>query len=95
MKGYVVCMWEKINSEEKLKEYAIKATFAAEKYSGKFLIRGGQQTEFEEKGYERTVVAEFNSYNDALECYNSSEYQSALVHVKDSALRLFTVVEGI
>ena len=26
MKGYVVCMWEKINSEEKLKEYAIKAT---------------------------------------------------------------------
>ena len=42
MKGYVVCMWEKINSEEKLKEYAIKATSAAEKYSGKFLIRGGK-----------------------------------------------------
>ena len=95
MKGYVVCMWEKINSEEKLKEYAIKATFAAEKYSGKFLIRGGQQTEFEEKGFERTVVAEFNSYDDAIECYNSSEYQSALIHVKGSALRLFTVVEGI
>ena len=36
MKGYVVCMWEKINSEEN-KEYAIKATFAAEKYL--YLIR--------------------------------------------------------
>ena len=25
MKGYIVCMWEKINSEVKLKEYALKA----------------------------------------------------------------------
>ena len=32
MKGYVVCVWEKINSEEKLKEYAVKAKIAADKY---------------------------------------------------------------
>ena len=32
MKGYVVCVWEKINSEEKLKEYALKAKTAADKY---------------------------------------------------------------
>ena len=24
MKGYVVCVWEKIDNEEKLKEYALK-----------------------------------------------------------------------
>ena len=33
MKGYVVCVWEKIDNEEKLKEYALKAKIAADKYS--------------------------------------------------------------
>ena len=32
MKGYIVCVWEKINSEEKLDEYALKAKIAADKY---------------------------------------------------------------
>ena len=93
-KGYWVVR-ANVNNLEEYSKYIEIATEIIKNYKGKFLIRGGQQTEFEEKGYERTVVAEFNSYNDALECYNSSEYQSALVHVKDSALRLFTVVEGI
>ena len=32
MKGYIVCVWEKIDNEEKLKEYALKAKIAADKY---------------------------------------------------------------
>ncbi len=93
-KGYWVVSANVSNLEEYSK-YVEIATGIIKNYKGKFLIRGGQQTEFEEKGFERTVVVEFNSYKDALECYNSSEYQSALVHVKSSALRLFTAVEGI
>ena len=42
MKGYVVCVYKNISNEEKLKEYAIKARAAVEKYKGKFLIRGGR-----------------------------------------------------
>ena len=42
MKGYVVCVYKSINNEEKLKEYAVKAKAAVEKYKGKFLIRGGK-----------------------------------------------------
>jgi len=93
-KGYWVVK-AKVSDLGEYSKYIDIATDIVKKYNGKFLIRGGQQTEFEEKGFERTVVVEFNSYKDALECYNSSEYQSALVHVKGSALRLFTVVEGI
>ena len=37
MKGYVVCVYKNITNEEKLKEYAIKARAAVEKYKGKFL----------------------------------------------------------
>ena len=36
MKGYWVCIYEKIHNEEKLKEYAVKAKPAVEKFSGKF-----------------------------------------------------------
>ena len=36
-------MKEKIYNEEKLKEYAVKAKPAVEKFSGKFLIRGGKK----------------------------------------------------
>ena len=39
MKGYVVCVYKDITNEEKLKEYAVKARTAVEKYKGKFLIR--------------------------------------------------------
>ena len=42
MKGYVVCVYKNISNKEKLKEYALKAKSAVEKYKGKFLIRGGK-----------------------------------------------------
>ena len=41
MKAYWVCVYEKIDNAEKLKEYAVKAKPAIEKFSGKFLARGG------------------------------------------------------
>ena len=44
MKGYVVCVYKSISNEEKLKEYAVKARAAVEKYKGRFLIRGGRST---------------------------------------------------
>ena len=39
MKSYWVCIYEQINNNEKLKEYAIKAKPAIEKFSGKFIVR--------------------------------------------------------
>ena len=65
------------------------------KHNGKFLVRGGQQIEVEGEGFERTVLIEFNNFDEALSCYNSDEYQEALNYVKNSAKRLVTIVEGI
>ena len=41
-KGYIVCVYEAIKNDEALKNYAIKARSAVEKYNGKFLVRGGK-----------------------------------------------------
>ena len=80
MKGYVVCVWEKINNEEKLNEYAVKAKIAADKYSGTFIIRGGKNRTNEGINSPRTTVVEFPDYNTAIEFYDSPEYLS-LIHI--------------
>ena len=94
MKGYVVCVYKSISSEEKLKEYAVKARAAVEKYKGKFLIRGGNFTTNEGDKSPRTVVIEFQSYDEANLFYNSNEYQEAHDVLKGHAVRHHQTIEG-
>jgi len=95
MKGYVVCVYKGISSEEKLKEYAVKARAAVEKYKGKFLIRGGKMTTNEGNNSPRTVVIEFPSFDEANLFYNSKEYQSAHEILKGHAVRHHQIIEGV
>tara|TARA_B100001057_G_scaffold492983_1_gene586520 strand:+ start:21 stop:308 length:288 start_codon:yes stop_codon:yes gene_type:complete len=94
MKGYVVCVYKNITSDEKLKEYAIKARVAVEKYKGKFLIRGGRSTTNEGEESPRTVVIEFPSFDQANSFYKSKEYQDAHSILKGYAERQHQTIEG-
>ena len=94
MKGYVVCVYKNITNEEKLKEYAIKARTAVEKFKGKFLIRGGRSTSNEGEKSPRTVVIEFSSYDEANNFYNSKEYQNAHSILAGYAERQHQTIEG-
>ena len=94
MKGYVVCVYKSITNQEKLKEYAVKARVAVEKYKGKFLIRGGKSSSKEVDKSPRTVVIEFPSYDEANTFYQSEEYQDAHSILKGSVERQFQVIEG-
>ena len=94
MKGYAVCVYKSISSEEKLKEYAVKARAAVEKYKGKFLIRGGRSTSNEGDKSPRTVVIEFPSYDEANNFYQSEEYQNAHNVLKGYADRQHQTLEG-
>ena len=94
MKGYVVCVYKSISNEEKLKEYAVKARAAVEKYKGKFLIKGGRSTINEGDKSPRTVVIEFPTYNEANLFYNSEEYQDAHAVLKGHVIRHHQTIEG-
>ncbi len=94
MKGYVVCVYKNITNEEKLKEYAIRARAAVEKFKGKFLIRGGRSTSNEGEKSPRTVVIEFPSYDEANKFYKSEEYQDAHSVLKGYAERQHQIIEG-
>ena len=94
MRAYWVCIYETINNPEKLKEYALKAKPAVEKFSGKFLVRGGKNRTNEGIESSRTIVVEFPNYNTALECYDSKEYQEAHDILNGHVTRHHQVVEG-
>ena len=94
MKGYWVCIYETIDNPEKLKEYAHKAKSAIEKFSGKFLVRGGKNRTNDGMDSPRTVIVEFPDYNTALDCYDSLEYQEAHEILEGHVVRHHQIVEG-
>ena len=94
MKAYWVCIYEKIDNLEKLKEYAVKAKPAIEKFSGKFLVRGGKNRTNDGIESPRTIVVEFPDYNTAIECYDSAKYQEAHDILKGHVVRHHQIIEG-
>ena len=94
MKAYWVCIYEKINNAEKLKKYAVKAKPAVEKFSGKFLVRGGKNRTNDGIKSPRTIIVEFPDYNTAVECYDSAEYQEAHDILKGHVVRHHQIIEG-
>ncbi|TYB91024.1 DUF1330 domain-containing protein [Oceaniovalibus sp. ACAM 378] len=68
------------------------AVFA--RYGARFIVRGGQQQVVEGECFPRCVVIEFDSYADAVACYESDEYTDALaIRAPISEGRLI-IVEG-
>ena len=76
-------------------EYTQRGPAAFAKYGGKFLARGGRAEALEGRQTpQRTVVIEFESYDQALACYQSAEYQHALSHRQGAAKVEIVIVEG-
>ena len=94
MKAYWITRCHVHDSTE-YDEYIKLAGPAIHKHGGTFLVRGGTQIELEGGPYERTVLVEFHSMNDAKLCYQSSEYQEALKHSSNSSNRHVVLVEGV
>ena len=94
-KGIWIAVYEKIENMETLKKYAVKATTAIDKYSGKFLVRGGKNITLEGNPSPRTVIVEFPTVDEEEKCYNSDEYQEAYSILKGSVKRNLQIIEGI
>ena len=93
-KGYWISLYLKINNQDNLKKYAETVTPIIRSYGGVPLVRGGQYNTFDGDEFTRTVVWEFPSYEKALKCHNSKEYQAGWALAKDTTARHMQVVEG-
>ena len=93
-KGYIVVVYERIADESALKDYAVKAKDAVEKFGGRFLVRGGKKIITEGKEFIRTAVLEFPSFEQAKEFYYSEDYQTAHRLLKETVVRSHQIIEG-
>ena len=94
MRGYWIALYKKIEDMDNLKNYAAKVTPIIESYGGKPLVRGGKYLILEGDNFPRTVIWEFPSYEKAVECHNSKEYQDGWAIAKKTTERNLQIIEG-
>ena len=94
MKGYWVALYKKIDSAENLKKYSSIVTPIIRKFGGKPLVRGGKYKRLEGENFLRTVIWEFPSYDIAIECHESKEYQEGWSLAKDTTERNLQIIQG-
>ena len=92
-KGYWIARID-VDDAETYKSYVAAATPAYQKYGARFLVRGGRCDAVEGPGRSRNVVIEFESFDIAMTCYRSPEYQAAAEFRRKASLGEILVVEG-
>lgn len=94
-KGYWVVVYRAVSDESAVKAYAALAGPALESLGGRLLTRSISQVQSHEAGLQqRAVLVEFDSYEIALEAYESAAYRKALQALGSGAERDFRIVEG-
>ena len=95
MKAYWVAIYKDLKNPDNIKMYAEKASPAIKKYNRTILARGGKVKTIEGDPSPRTVLIQFPSMEEAIKCYNSSEYQEAKRIGKGEFNRHIQIVEGV
>lgn len=92
-KGYWIVRVD-VTDPEQFKAYAEANAGALKKYGARFLARAGQHQVPEGTTRARNTIVEFPSYQAALDCWHSPEYQAALkLRLPASTIDL-VIVEG-
>jgi len=77
LKGYWIVRVD-ITDQEKYKSYVAANAKPLAKYGARFLVRAGRFENPEGGSRFRNAVIEFPSYQAALDCWKSAEYQEAI-----------------
>jgi len=93
-KGYWMAMVD-VTDEANYPKYIAANKAAFDKYGAKFLVRGGQGQVVEGPAASRLVVIEFESYQTALDCFQSPEYRAALEIRQAYSDAHVAIVEGV
>ena len=75
-KGYWIVRVDITNADE-YQRYIAANGASLKKYGATFLVRGGQSKTVEGTSRMRNAVIEFPTYQAALDCWHSAEYQHA------------------
>ncbi|HDS1755560.1 MULTISPECIES: DUF1330 domain-containing protein [Pseudomonas] len=94
MKAYWIAHVD-VTDPEQYQQYTQRAPAAFAAFGGRFLARGGRSEALEGRPTpQRSVVIEFQTYEQALACYRSELYQQACTHRQGVAKAEVIIVEG-
>lgn len=92
-KGYWIVRVDVTNPQE-FQQYVKANVTALKQHGARFLVRGGQYLNPEGTHRERNTVVEFPSYQAAVECWNSVEYQDARTLRSNASVMDLVIIEG-
>ena len=94
-KGYWVSVYRTIADPERLAAYDKLAGPAVNAAGGRLLSRGSRVVAHDAGIAERTVLIEFDSFEQAVAARASAAYQEALAVLADCVERDFRIIEGL
>ena len=95
MKAYWIAHVD-IADPDHYSQYTQRAPAAFSEFGGRFLARGGRSEAMEgRQAPQRSVVIEFDSYEQAVACYHSAAYQEAKRYREEWARAEIVIVEGL
>ena len=95
MKAYWIAHVD-IADPDHYSQYTQRAPKAFAEFGGRFLARGGRSEAMEgRKAPQRSVVIEFDSFEQAVACYHSAAYQEAKSYREEWAKAEIIIVEGV
>lgn len=83
-----------VRDPDNYKNYVAANGKAFAKFGGRFLVRGGAFETAIGNARQRNIVIEFPSYQAALDCWASQEYQDARALQKGGAEMDLIIIEG-
>jgi uncharacterized protein (DUF1330 family) len=92
-KGYWIVRVD-ITDPEQYKSYVAANADPLKKYGGRFLVRAGRFENPEGSSRSRNAVIEFPSYQAALDCWKSPDYQQAIKLRQPVSTIDLIVIEG-
>ena len=92
-KGYWIVRVD-ISDMEGYKSYIAANAEPLGRFGAKFLVRGGRYENPEGSSRERNAVIEFPSYQAAIDCWHSPDYQAALQLRAPVSTADLVIVEG-
>lgn len=94
-KGYWVSVYRTIADPEKVAAYDKLARPAVKAAGGRLLSRGSRVVTHDAGIAERTILIEFDSFEQAVAARASVAYQEALAALADGVERDFRIIEGL
>lgn len=84
-----------ISDRETFAEYRTRNAAPIAKFGGRFVIKGGRAETVLGPARGENVLIEFDSYDRAVACFHSDDYQAAAQYLKRACSTIeFAIVEG-